>query len=747
MLVAGLALGVLAPTLHNFVLVRAAADLGMDGRERGWAQVLVVVASLAGVLGAGRAADRFGTRQVVVVSLLASCVGGAVVAVAWGPWAYGAGLVVESAAVMGAVAGYMASVPVVHLTGRLSRAVGAAFAMLAAALTVGAVLALVADEVGGWRAVEAVVPLVSAGLLLAALRVLPPSAPPASVLALPVFGAGAVVVVVAGGVLQASTLRYWRDFEMVVLLGAVLAVLAVCCRPGAVSWRGPWARRPVSGPDGPDGPGAVVWCAVVAGGVWGLAQSAVATVLLVVLSERGGGQGGSLLAWAGFGVGFTAAGLYGARRGLQERTGSALGLTLAAVGTALLSTLPHGHEGIATALAAVMAAVVGFGIVLAQVPWATRLVAALPARGRGAVAAAYPASVVLGGAAVTGIPYESVISPATRAATVHELLWITVTVLASAAVVLGRSVAPLAVAGACAALYLLVAGLSDDSYARRPASMAVFLIGGAAAGLAVWARGRRTERLARSLADAAALQEAVLRPLPARAGALEVAGLYRPATAGTGIGGDFYDVADTAFGTRILIGDVRGKGLKAVQTVADILGCFRSQAHETADLSELAARLDRHLTRCAQARGDSELFATALLLEHPGIGTALKALNCGHLPPVIIHPGRHAQETDLPAVLPLGLGALDLAAPTPTTLDLPEDATLLLYTDGLTEARDATGTFYPLTERLDGLPPVPLPALVDHLVADVEQWTYRLTDDIALITLTPTPTPTQPADA
>ncbi|MFE9742241.1 PP2C family protein-serine/threonine phosphatase [Streptomyces sp. NPDC006477] len=319
-------------------------------------------------------------------------------------------------------------------------------------------------------------------------------------------------------------------------------------------------------------------------------------------------------------------------------------------------------------------------------------------------------------------------------------MWITVAVLALAGVVLGRSAVAIAVAGAALAQYLLVTAVSDDRYAQRPLSMTAFVVTGVIVGLAVWARSRQTERLARTRAGATALRQAVLRPLPASAGDLTLSGLYRPATADVGVGGDFYDVAHTPFGTRVVIGDVRGKGLQAVETVADVLGCFRTQAHETADLTELVARLDRHLSRAALTRQDGELFATALLLEHSDGADHLNAVNCGHPFPVMIGPGRHrVQEVEVPALLPLGCGLLaPEALPAPTPVELPRDTMLLLYTDGLSEARDASGTFYPVTERLRDLPAGDPGALVAHLVDDVMRWTHRLSDDVTLVVLTRT---------
>ncbi|MER5945804.1 SpoIIE family protein phosphatase [Streptomyces sp. NPDC001904] len=732
LIAAGLALAVLGPTLHNATLVRAGADLGMGDGARGWAQVLVVCASLAGVFSAGWAADRLGARCLVVWSLFLSAAGGLLVVAAWDAWSYQAGLVLESAGVMGAVAGFLAAVPAVNLTGRLSYAVGAVFAMLAAALVAAVVLALIADSVGGWRAVEAVLPLASVSLVLPAARLLPvaPAARPAQ--PLPLFWPGSVVVIVLGGVLQANPLRYWQDFEILVLLVATLAVLGLMCLP-VLPWRGrPWRAKSGAAPEGWGDVGAVL----MAGGAWGFAQSALATVLLVLLAERGMGQDESLVAWAGFGIGFVAAGAYGAKHAVRARVSATLGLTLAAVSTALLSALAHGHGGGVTALAALLTALAGFGVALAQIPYSTRFLAGLPSRARGKVAAVYPASVVLGGAAVTGIPYESALAQAAEGASFDDLLWMTVSVLVLASVVLGRSVVALAVAGAAAAQYLLVVALSDDVDARRPWAIAAYLLVGSITGLMVWARGRQRAQLARSVAAATALQEAVLRPLPAQVGGLELGGLYRPATAGVGVGGDFYDVASTDFGTRILIGDVRGKGLGAVQTVADVLGCFRSQAHETVQLSELAARLDRHLARAALARDDAELFATALLLEYREGEPHVWMLNCGHLAPATFGADRRVQDIELPTALPLGLGVLGLPSTQATAVPIPAGTVLLLYTDGLSEARDASGVFYPLAERLPALPHSSMGDLLRQLVSDVEQWTHRLGDDIALITVT-----------
>lgn len=127
-------------------------------------------------------------------------------------------------------------------------------------------------------------------------------------------------------------------------------------------------------------------------------------------------------------------------------------------------------------------------------------------------------------------------------------------------------------------------------------------------------RTRQARHLVRARTVSEALQRTVLHPVPERVGGLRTSGLYQAAQDEVAIGGDLYELCDTRFGTRILLGDVRGKGLEAVRTVADVLGAFRALAHETADLRELADLLDRQVRRSAVEHGDEELFVTAVLV-------------------------------------------------------------------------------------------------------------------------------------
>ena len=111
-------------------------------------------------------------------------------------------------------------------------------------------------------------------------------------------------------------------------------------------------------------------------------------------------------------------------------------------------------------------------------------------------------------------------------------------------------------------------------------------------------------------------------PPPARLGPLGLDVVYLAAAAEAKVGGDLYEVTRTAeHGIRVIMGDVRGKGLGAVELAADVLGMFRELAHDACTLAELAARLDAGLGQEPwQARGVRHRAARR---DRPGVGPHL----------------------------------------------------------------------------------------------------------------------------
>lgn len=254
----------------------------------------------------------------------------------------------------------------------------------------------------------------------------------------------------------------------------------------------------------------------------------------------------------------------------------------------------------------------------------------------------------------------------------------------------------------------------------------------AASGLASALHGRRERVLAavRSVAEAA--QHAVLQPVPETVGPFQVAVRYSAAAAEARIGGDLYALVPTPHGVRLIVGDVRGKGLPAVGTAALVLGVFREAAHDEPDLLDVVGRIERSLARNL---GPDD-FVTAVVAGLPHAGH-LEVVNCGHAPPLLISASgdvRSAEPTR--PTPPLGLRALSGQAPRLQRLPFEAGEQLLLYTDGVTEARDHAREFYPLADGVarhaSDEPARTLAALHDELLEHVGG---RLHDDAALLLL------------
>ena len=251
-----------------------------------------------------------------------------------------------------------------------------------------------------------------------------------------------------------------------------------------------------------------------------------------------------------------------------------------------------------------------------------------------------------------------------------------------------------------------------------------------ASGLASALRGRRERVLAavRSVAETA--QHALLTPVPATVGPFQVAVRYSAAAAEARIGGDLYALIPTPYGVRLIVGDVRGKGLPAVGTAALVLGIFREAAYDEPDLLAVVDRIERSLARNL----GSDDFVTAVVAGYPRAGQ-LEVVNCGHAPPLLVRGDGSvtAVESTHPAP-PLGLRALTDHTPGLQVLPFADRDQLLLYTDGVTEARDRGRAFYPLDEGLarhvSDDPARTLDALHDELLAHVGG---RLHDDAALL--------------
>ncbi|MFJ3974204.1 PP2C family protein-serine/threonine phosphatase [Streptomyces sp. NPDC090021] len=281
-------------------------------------------------------------------------------------------------------------------------------------------------------------------------------------------------------------------------------------------------------------------------------------------------------------------------------------------------------------------------------------------------------------------------------------------------------------------------GVYDGLFGTRRGYTALLAVAGVtAAGIAAAVSRERQQRelaSARSIAEVA--QRVLLRPVPRQAGHLRAAVSYTSAEADARIGGDLYEVVPVPGGVRVIIGDVQGKGLDAVETAASVLGAFREAAHDERELADVGSRVDRAVQRQLGLDPGSEKFVTALLAEitEP---KGITFLNYGHPAAMVMGgdghvsfpgPRRHTP--------PLGLVWDASDAPEPYFVPFGPGCQLLLYTDGVSEARDAGGAFYPLAKRAGLLAAGDPQRALDTLQADVVAYAGGpLHDDAAMLLL------------
>jgi len=278
---------------------------------------------------------------------------------------------------------------------------------------------------------------------------------------------------------------------------------------------------------------------------------------------------------------------------------------------------------------------------------------------------------------------------------------------ALAAAVTRRAWYPLAVGGATLIVsYVLTTKYDGQSFADSRATTragAITVVAGLSS-LAVSLRERKDRALTQTRMVAEVVQRVLVRPIPGQIGPMRAAVHYTASHAYARVGGDLYEVLQTRYGVRAIVGDVQGKGLGAVETAAVMLGAFREAAHEEPALDRLARRLARRLADpLDRAPGlDGEQFVTAVLI---GVGrdAIAEVVNCGHPSPLLLRNTEPLRVLDPPRrVPPLGILPPDQVRPPVLQLRLRPGDRILLYTDGVIEARDQAGNFYPLAERLPG---------------------------------------------
>ncbi|HEX4090049.1 MAG TPA: PP2C family protein-serine/threonine phosphatase [Trebonia sp.] len=285
--------------------------------------------------------------------------------------------------------------------------------------------------------------------------------------------------------------------------------------------------------------------------------------------------------------------------------------------------------------------------------------------------------------------------------------------------------------GVAVVLSLLLAALGGVAFTTHAIESCATIAGVTVAGVIASAARQRKERELvdlRAVADVA--QRVLLHQVPREVGQLQIAVRYISAAAAARIGGDLYDLVAVAGTARLIVADVQGKGLAAVQTAAVVLAAFRESVYDEPDLAAIATHIERSLEH--QATGGR--FVTAILAEIPADGAEIRLLNCGHPAPLLLSGNQALLAEPLEASLPLGLGDLDPGVRKEHTAPFGPDDRILFYTDGISEARDRAGDFYQV-DRGGRLLTGPDPAAaLDRLYDDVLAHTSgHLQDDSAAL--------------
>lgn len=303
------------------------------------------------------------------------------------------------------------------------------------------------------------------------------------------------------------------------------------------------------------------------------------------------------------------------------------------------------------------------------------------------------------------------------------------------------AVAPLMAATMCSPLrtgiisvVTLVVGLSLLATQGNPEPLTiavragVMVVAAVLAPVLAMARTRRERRIRDLTEVAEAAQYAVLTPIPPVAGPARLASAYQSASREALIGGDLYGVVETPRGLRLMIGDVRGKGIDAVQIAAVTLAAFRDGTHILSSLMELAEHCDMQL----RPHLVDEDFVTVLFADiaHDG---KVEFISCGHPGPVHARDDqRRTLEIGAPGT-PLGIPLDMRIAPRPHHVDLQPGDRLLFYTDGLIEARNSRGQFIRPDQVIGDIGTVHFEEALTGVLSRLHAATREVRDDLAML--------------
>ena len=236
---------------------------------------------------------------------------------------------------------------------------------------------------------------------------------------------------------------------------------------------------------------------------------------------------------------------------------------------------------------------------------------------------------------------------------------------------------------------------------------------------------RHTAHIARTL------QDSLLPPVLPQIPGTQVAARYVPAGAGSQIGGDFYDVFETGRNDwAVVLGDVCGKGAEAATVTALARYTTRAAAMRARRPSKVLGVLNE-----AVLSQYPERFLTAAYVRLRVAGRSLQGTVSlgGHPPPLLVAPDGTISSIGQPALM---VGAFAEAKFSDVPFDLPSGHSLVLFTDGVTEARAGSEFFGDerLRAVLSDVGGQSAAGVVDAIVGAVRQFEgSEAADDMAIL--------------
>jgi len=191
-------------------------------------------------------------------------------------------------------------------------------------------------------------------------------------------------------------------------------------------------------------------------------------------------------------------------------------------------------------------------------------------------------------------------------------------------------------------------------------------------------------------------------------------------------GGDLYDYVEKDGKLIFCIGDVSGKGMPAALFMTQVVSLFRSVVRSTAEPSEIASGINNVLASNNPDMTFCTFFVGVLT------GDTLTWCNAGHNPPVLLTQGSAPQFLKVRPNLALGL--MEDFPYTSETMEFTEGKSLLLYTDGVTEAKNQKHNEFTAERLLESLSRASAD-VINTVLDDVRSFVagYEQSDDITLV--------------